>query len=253
MTPDPVNGPLARPSRRTYVPGVYNYCDRWCERCRFNTRCAVKTMSDQIREAQARGEDPSAVEPPDEEPDRPGADVVRPWLEQVLNYQPTEAETREIEAREKERERLMEVDLLVLDAREYGTIAHRIARALLGDLAGGDAIILAALDAIERQALCVSAKTWRAVSGQIRHQLDEDEDDEFDFGVQSDSNGSAKVARLMVQESREAWMVLMQVGRAAADGVPVTMIERLDRLDRDLATRFPRALDFVRPGFDDGS
>ena len=22
-----------------FVPGIYNYCDRWCERCAFTTRC----------------------------------------------------------------------------------------------------------------------------------------------------------------------------------------------------------------------
>src|SRR5688500_4274409 len=23
------------------IPGIYNYCDRWCERCYFTERCAV--------------------------------------------------------------------------------------------------------------------------------------------------------------------------------------------------------------------
>ncbi len=22
-----------------YIPGIYNYCDRWCERCQFTSRC----------------------------------------------------------------------------------------------------------------------------------------------------------------------------------------------------------------------
>ena len=22
-----------------FIPGIYNYCDRWCERCAFTTRC----------------------------------------------------------------------------------------------------------------------------------------------------------------------------------------------------------------------
>lgn len=22
-----------------FIPGIYNYCDRWCARCLFNTRC----------------------------------------------------------------------------------------------------------------------------------------------------------------------------------------------------------------------
>jgi hypothetical protein len=29
------------------------------------------------------------------------------------------------------------------------------------------------------------------------------------------------------------------------------MVERLDRMDRDLAVRFPRAMTFIRPGFDE--
>lgn len=24
-----------------FVPGIYNYCDRWCERCPFSSRCMV--------------------------------------------------------------------------------------------------------------------------------------------------------------------------------------------------------------------
>lgn len=22
-----------------FIPGIYNYCDRWCERCAFTSRC----------------------------------------------------------------------------------------------------------------------------------------------------------------------------------------------------------------------
>ena len=28
---------LARDPR--FIPGIYNYCDRWCERCTFTSRC----------------------------------------------------------------------------------------------------------------------------------------------------------------------------------------------------------------------
>src|SRR5262245_16846437 len=26
------------------IPGIYNYCDRWCERCQFTTRCLTYAM-----------------------------------------------------------------------------------------------------------------------------------------------------------------------------------------------------------------
>ncbi|HCX74562.1 MAG TPA: hypothetical protein DHU93_03165, partial [Algoriphagus sp.] len=24
-----------------FIPGIYNWCDRWCERCSFTSRCRV--------------------------------------------------------------------------------------------------------------------------------------------------------------------------------------------------------------------
>ena len=27
-----------------YIPGIYNYCDRWCERCEFTSRCRSCTL-----------------------------------------------------------------------------------------------------------------------------------------------------------------------------------------------------------------
>lgn len=29
-----------------FVPGIYNYCDRWCERCRFTSKCSVYYSSE---------------------------------------------------------------------------------------------------------------------------------------------------------------------------------------------------------------
>lgn len=27
-----------------FIPGIYNYCDRWCERCPFTMRCMLYAM-----------------------------------------------------------------------------------------------------------------------------------------------------------------------------------------------------------------
>jgi hypothetical protein len=202
--------------------------------------------------AEARGEEFSAGDWLDKHLE-PYAGPPRPWLDEVIEAanRLTDAELREIDRQEQERQRRLDADTLVLDAREYGAIACKVATVLIAQLKDhGDAVVLAALDAIEHQALCIGAKTYRACSGRIRDliaDLDLDEDEE----QQSDYNGSAKVARLMIAESRACWAVLTQIGRAVADGVPLKMIERLDRLDRDLAVRFPRAMMFVRPGFDE--
>jgi hypothetical protein len=103
-----------------------------------------------------------------------------------------------------------------------------------------------ALDTIGWNAGMVGAKVHRALTGFA-------ERGEFphDDGVQSDWNGSAKVARLVVAESKEAWRVVMTAGSAAPDSPLLELIALLDRLDRGLADRFPLAMGFVRPGFDE--
>ncbi len=93
--------------------------------------------------------------------------------------------------------------------------------------------------------MTIASKVFRAVSSALA-----DGQDATD--LQSDANGSAKVALLLIEEARRDWRVLMQDGRAVANGVPARLVHTLDDLERELAARFPRALEFVRPGFDTG-
>jgi len=30
-----------------FISGIYNYCDRWCERCSFTSRCMNFAMADE--------------------------------------------------------------------------------------------------------------------------------------------------------------------------------------------------------------
>jgi len=39
-----------------FISGIYNYCDRWCERCNFTSRCLVY---EQLPES-SKSDDPAA-------------------------------------------------------------------------------------------------------------------------------------------------------------------------------------------------
>ena len=82
------------------------------------------------------------------------------------------------------------------------------------------------------------------LSREARPDLDEDP-------IQNDWNGSAKVARLAIAESQRAWDMLLLVGEAPPDARLRQTRTLLDRIDRGLESRFPNAMDFVRPGFDE--
>jgi hypothetical protein len=135
-------------------------------------------------------------------------------------------------------------DPLVKRAEEYTAQAWPIARALRPALAEhADRAVLDAVERIEEIAGTIASKVYRAVSNTL--------EPDFDVrAVQNDANGSAKIARLLIDDSRRAWRVLTEAGRAAADGVPTRLIRLLDDLEHGLAARFPQALEFVRPGFD---
>jgi hypothetical protein len=107
-----------------------------------------------------------------------------------------------------------------------------------------DADLTAAADTIDWFSTLIASKIDRAIAS--RADGWDNPDDQ-----QSDANGSAKVARLGIVESRRAWQVLMEAGRATADGVPARAVGMLEELDVLLAERFPLAMAFVRPGFDE--
>ena len=136
-------------------------------------------------------------------------------------------------------------DPLVVRAEEYTRLAWRVSRAIAPVVsARGEASVIDAVATIQWFSLRVSSKIYRAVVGRIERWEPEGQ-------VQTDSNGSAKVALLWIAESRHAWGVLMEAGKATADGVPAQAVAMLAALDAAVRTRFPHAMAFVRPGFDE--
>jgi hypothetical protein len=102
-----------------------------------------------------------------------------------------------------------------------------------------------ALDTISWNAGMIGAKVYRALHGFAERGLFADEDP-----LQNDWNGSAKLARILVGESRSAWHLVMREGEAPDRSPLFELVGLLDKIDSGLAERFPKAEDFVRPGFD---
>ena len=131
-------------------------------------------------------------------------------------------------------------------AREYADSSFQSLRALRGLLAARrDAAGLDACDRLEELCFGVASKILRCLTSAAGPGHDPGD-------VQSDANGSAKVVLLIIEESRQAWRVLMQPGRARGGGAPARFVAMLDGLEAGVLRLFPRALAFVRPGFDTG-
>lgn len=243
------DGIITRASDPNLIPGIYNYCDRRCERCPFTERCF------QFRERRREG----AIGRDD---DLSVGRVVARSLERSLDMLQIigrrigvdlVGEHEDAEAARKRAALESEIagqdadagdDPLVRRARDYATTTWPILRALRPILeARGEDDLLRAIETLESSAMSISAKIFRAV-------VNTGEDDFTDDEVQNDANGSAKIARLMIDEAKRAWWTLMEPGQATADGVPARLVKVLDELEAGLESRFPRAMEFVRPGFD---
>lgn len=136
-------------------------------------------------------------------------------------------------------------DPLAVRAREYGHLAWRIGRAIAPIAAArNDEPLVDAVATIEWFSSMISAKLYRAICGQAEGWEGPDH-------VQTDFNGSAKIALVGIGASRRAWAVLMEAGRATANGVPAQALRILEELEATVRDRFPRAMAFVRPGFDE--
>ncbi len=245
MQPSDFDRLVARASNPRLIPGIYNYCDRWCERCRFTDRC-LQYLEDQ--EAEPPSADAASL-----------AGRVRESLTRRLGTITEIARREHIDlqtieappADAAEKQERHGQDPLVAWARQYGDLAWRLSRAL-GPIAAarGDPAVIDAVDVIDWFSSMIGAKVSRAVSGAaFARELGDPDDDR----IQRDFNGSAKVALLGIAESRRAWTVLMAEGKATANGVPAQAVRMLDELDVGVRARFPEAMAFVRPGFDEGN
>lgn len=246
---------VARRGRPDFVPGVYTYCDGWCERCRFQQRCRVYRDMRRMEAALQNGGDASSLQD-DEQDAEPAGDPPAEFLAllDAANREPSDAERREIDAQIERGRRRKDSHPLSVSSREYADVTHSLMEALRPMAAGrGDPIVDAAIETIDRFSYLIAVKTWRAVGG-LPHSVDDDDDDEAEAEidpVQTDANGCAKLVRSIVAESRDAWEVLMQLGTAATDDLPAQMVRRLEALDEAIAAAFPRAMEFVRPAFDE--
>jgi hypothetical protein len=232
--------------RENTIIGIFNYCTRRCEQCPFTERCTLylserdyerrhpeATWDDKVHDSFAE-----TFRLLEEWCKREGID-----LDQIMREANTEAADADMERAmdavradplQKRATAYMHAALNVMDAMST-------ARAIRRWSAGVDA----ALDTITWNASMISAKVHRALHGHAERETVTGEDP-----IQNDWNGSAKVARILVEESREGWRVVFREGEAPKDSPLVDMLSMLDQMDAALAQRFPHALEFIRPGFD---
>jgi hypothetical protein len=230
-----------------FIESIFNYCNRRCEHCAFTERCA---LFHDLSEYERRHPDGGPLK-------QAGDDFQECFrlLEQWCEREGIDFEALQRDANSEDAEaqiHRVESEVRADPLQKLATAYTHAALKLVDGLSAARALrrwppkVDAAVETIGWYAGMVGAKVYRALHGFA----DRSEAWEEDV-VQNDWNGTAKLARLIVAESKDAWQVLMQAGKAPADSPLTELIDLLDGIDAGLAGRFPRAMAFRRPGFDE--
>jgi len=221
------------------IPGVYNYCDRWCERCPLTSRCLVYATEQQ---------------PDDDSPESQDIRNESFWKRLGTVFQ----ETREMidvwakqagvdfiepidqdEPRHRRKRQLVDNHPLTRSGKKYANAACDWFRHFDGAI---ELDTEEAREVIQWYQYQIAVKTIRALSGR-REELEEDSE------LPKDSDGSAKVALIGIDRSIAGWRLMQLSLPQRADSI-VPLILQLETLRVSLERSFPDARDFIRPGFD---
>ena len=247
-----------------HIPGIYNYCDRWCERCPFTARCLNFEMSEEkfgdlesqdisneafwqklsetlqetmtmLKEMMAeRGIDLDSLEIEDhDDSDNPFEDksvvhmtthMARAYIDIVESWFDDNVYAFEQEADQA--------------AAEYEIDGSDTSSDI-------DAVSLVdSVEVIRWYQHQIFVKLQRAIHGSL------DEEFEIEHGFPKDSDGSAKVALIGMDRSISAWGKMTRYFPDQKDSI-LNVIKHLDRLRRRTEKKFPAARTFKRPGFDE--
>jgi len=238
-------------AEKRFIPGIYNYCDRWCERCPQTSRCLNFSISEEefsdpetrdIRN-EAFWKKLSGIMAETMELLREGAKKWGIELEALDSMD--DAEIEKMEAKD----RAAENHLLCRAAKRYGELVEDwfTRRETLffetADAAREGVSLDEAMEVIRWYQHFIWVKLMRAVRGKL------DEDEEGDDEFPSDSDGSAKIALIAMDRSIAAWAAIRHYVTEDAEAA-IDLIALLDGLRQAVEKTFPQARSFVRPGFD---
>jgi len=246
-----------------FIPGVYNYCDRWCERCPLTSRCLNFALSEeQFSDSQARDINNEAFWQKLSEMFRLTLEMVKETAQEQgidldsLDLQQAGQEREEIRNTAKNHECCRAAKAYGQMVKNWLDSAEKLFEQKADELnlearlelpnsnpAKEAADLKDAVDIIRWYQHFIYVKLVRATTGNL------EEASEILDEVPKDSDGSAKIALIAIDRSIAAWGQMCKHFPEHKDEI-LDILVHLDQLRRKTETLFPDARAFVRPGLD---
>ena len=246
------------------IDGIYNYCDRWCERCTFTSQCAVYEGENEIPSEERDLKNEKFWERIGKNFQKAQKMLERAAAESGIDLKAALQETEKAYVQKEALKKKTRQHPLALLSLEYSEAARewlktqpgmleRLEHLKTGLNLGVEStdgakreteLIKDSLAVIQWYLLFIHVKLSRAMMGKMSSLEARDEAD-----LQRDSNGSAKVALIAIERSVHAWSALFEILPEQEDSF-LKLLSMLERIKALTLTEFPDAEAFVRPGFD---
>lgn len=237
------------------ISGIHNYCDRWCERCSFTARCWVYATeeADSDRDPASRDISNAAFWRKLASIFQETQEMISAWAEKNgVDLSPSVlAEVKEQKDRQRGRVRNHP---LARDAEEYAHAVNQwfendqqmevFSDAGAGSSEKSEYDVNDYVEVIRWYQFFIAAKMIRGLLSRV------DEDEYPAAEEPHDSDGSIKAALIAVDRSLSAWKLMGELRGENSDSIGKLLLD-LEKLRLRAEEEFPRARDFIRPGFDE--
>ena len=245
-----------------FIPGIHNYCDRWCERCLFTTRCLSCELSEDHFDS------PESKDINNREFWDKLHEVFSETLQMVKEHAKEmglgldDTDYEELERQKQQIDAEAQNHPCAKAAKEYAAMAgdqleasghlfeekqNQLQSSVEMELPDSDPSgesrdISDAVEVIQWYQHFIYVKLIRALHGLLRSGADDFERD--------DANGSAKVALEAINRSICAWGRLLEHFPQQEEEL-LSILVHLQRLRLTTENAFPDARAFIRPGLDE--
>lgn len=241
-----------------FIPGIYNWCDRWCERCSLTYKCRNFHMEQQRKAEDLQKEWPEEL--------AHNLSETFSMLEQVADelgftLDTSQEESESIHTLQEAQGILIDSHPLIEMAEIYFNKGKQWVDLELFTIEFERLKLLCDTHVLRAEELesslnllgdAMEVVEWYLffIPGKIKRSLQDQMDDFWDrFPEEERSDlGSAKIAILAIERSIEAWCTIQQF--FPKDERIVEIVPILKNLRSGMVEVFPNYPKFIRPGFD---
>lgn len=237
-----------------YISGIYNYCDRWCEKCSFTDKCLSFEMSMEKFDDKVDMSDKKFWADL-ENSFRLVKEMLTDYMKEHNISMPTDEENAIIEIEMKRIDDTIKANPLIIESRIYNKTTTNVLRendyfvpqpSSIKEEEKESENLKRLQDAIE---IILYYKNLIYIKlSRTLHSYYTDDDDEYE-GYEEDKLVSARITVVIIERSMTAWHFILERNPNQSDMI-IDLLLQLNKIKAGIEKLVPKVVGYKRPYFD---